>query len=111
MKKYLVLYHSPVSAREQMAKASQDQSKAGMEAWMKWAETNKNAIVELGMPLEGAAVLTKGANAKDKNPVSGFSILRADSFELLTKVLKEHPHLSMPGGAIELFEFLPMPGM
>jgi hypothetical protein len=34
MKKFLVLYRAPISAREQMAKATPEQAKAGMDAWM-----------------------------------------------------------------------------
>jgi hypothetical protein len=38
MKKFLVLYQSSVSASEQMSKATPEQAKDGMEAWMTWAK-------------------------------------------------------------------------
>jgi hypothetical protein len=73
MKKFLVLYRAPISAREQMAKATPEQAKAGMDAWMGWAK-------------------------------------RSESVDALDKVLQGHAHLMMPGGSIEIREFLPMPG-
>ena len=36
MKKFLILYQSPVGAREQMANATPEQAKAGLDAWMAW---------------------------------------------------------------------------
>jgi hypothetical protein len=91
MKKYLVLYNSPVSAREQMAKASPEQAKAGMQAWMNWAEKNKQSIVELGAPLEAAAGITNVGVSKNKSTVSGFSILKADSLDSISSMLRDHP--------------------
>jgi hypothetical protein len=37
MSKFLVLYRSSVSAREQMANATPEQAQAGMQAWQAWA--------------------------------------------------------------------------
>lgn len=37
MKKFLVLYHSPISNQEQMKKATPELMKAAMDGWMKWA--------------------------------------------------------------------------
>ena len=51
MNKYLVLYNSPASAAEQMANATPEQAKAGMDAWMAWAQKSGEAVVDLGMPL------------------------------------------------------------
>ncbi len=55
MTKFMVLYRSALSARDQMASATPEQAKAGMEAWMAWAGKAGDAIVDLGAPLEGAA--------------------------------------------------------
>jgi hypothetical protein len=109
MKKYLVLYRAPVSAREQMAKGTPEQQKAGMEAWMAWAKRAGSAIVEMGSPLGDTATLGGAAGA---GHIGGFSILQADSLSGAKKVLDGHPHLSgMPGASIEVLEYLPIPGM
>ena len=111
MKKFLVLYHAPVLAREQMAGATPEQAKAGMDAWMTWAKKAASAIVDLDMPLgNGRSVAGTGLGASSATVV-GYSILQADSMEAVTKVLKDHPHLRMPKFSIEVFESLPMPGM
>jgi len=66
MKKFLVLYHAPVSAREQMAGATPEQAKAGMDAWMTWAKKAGNAIVDLGSPLGNGRGL-KGASVSNSS--------------------------------------------
>ena len=52
MTKFMVLYRSSTSARDQMASASPEQMKAGMEAWMHWAGKAGDAVVDLGAPLD-----------------------------------------------------------
>jgi len=112
MKKFLVLYRSPVSARAQMANATPEQAKAGMDAWMKWASANGDAIVDLGSPLDAGKKLTRGSSTGGDQTVGGFSIVQAESIEAVTKKFADHPHFMMPGDAtIDVFEFLPMPGM
>jgi hypothetical protein len=111
MKKFVVLYQAPVSAMEQMAKASPEQAKAGMDAWMSWAKKAGSAIVDLGMPLGNGSSLGKGSTAKSTSTVAGYSVLQADSMQAVTKILDGHPHLMMPGATIEVLEALPIPGM
>ena len=110
MKKFVVLYHAPVSAREQMAGATPEQAKAGMDAWMTWAKKAGNAIVDLGAPLGNGRGLKGASVAQSSTTVVGYSILQADSIESVTSVLKDHPHLRMPNFSIEVFESLPLPG-
>jgi hypothetical protein len=43
--------------------------------------------------------------------ICGFSIMEADSRAALDAVLDGHPHLEMDGAAIDIIEFLPIPGM
>ena len=108
MTKYLVLYRAATSAREQMANATPEQAKAGMDAWMAWAQRAGDAIVDLGSPLGDAAHLGAGSS---NGHVGGYSILQADSMDAAEKVLDGHPHLHMPGASIDVMEFMAMPGM
>lgn len=110
MTKFLVLYRSSVSAREQMSNATPEQAKAGMEAWMTWAAKAGDAIVDLGSPLGAAAHLGPASPGVDASQLSGFSVLQAESADALTEVLDGHPHLGMEGGSIEVLEYLPIPG-
>jgi hypothetical protein len=101
MKKFLILYTSPTSAREEMSKASPEQAKSGMDAWKAWAKKAGHALVELGAPLADVG----GTHSK----VTGFTILQASSANEIEQLLKEHPHRKMPGAVIEIHEFLALP--
>ncbi|HYV66789.1 MAG TPA: hypothetical protein VE964_11145 [Myxococcales bacterium] len=111
MKKFLVLYESPVPATEQMAKASPEQAKAGMDQWMAWAKKAGTAIVDMGAPLGRAAAVEGGSSPGSAGKVTGFSILEGESTKQVQQLLKEHPHFRAPGASIEVLEFLSMPGM
>ena len=112
MKKFLVLYESTASASEQMRHATPEQAKAGMDAWMSWAGRVGSGIVDLGSPVAAAARLSGPTQvATGKSPVGGYSILQAESKDALMNLFRNHPHFMLPGASIEVFEFLPMPGM
>ena len=110
MKKFLVLYKAPTSAFEQMKKATPEQQKAGMDAWMAWGKSAAASIVDMGAPLGKSLGVTKGGTSQVTNDLGGFSILQAESKEALAATLKGHPHLTMPDATIEVIEFMPMPG-
>ena len=110
MAKYMVLYRSSMSTAEQIGGATPEQMKEGMDAWMAWFGKAGSSIVDFGAPLGPIGAV--GPSSKDTSPVSGFSILEADSPEAVLSVLEEHPHLMTPGETyIEVLEYLPMPGM
>ena len=111
MTKFMVLYLSTVSARDQMAGATPEQAKAGMDAWMAWAGKAGDAIVDLGAPLAPGTRLGVGSAPAGGEQVTGYSILQAESADELTGILDGHPHLEMMGGSIEVLEYLPIPGM
>jgi hypothetical protein len=72
MPKFLVLYRSEASARAQMSKATPEQAKAGMDAWMAWSKENGAALVDLGSPLGKSTTLTKSGRSAGDDEVSGF---------------------------------------
>ncbi|HUJ62771.1 MAG TPA: YciI family protein [Kofleriaceae bacterium] len=111
MKKFLVIYGSPVSAREQMMKASPEQARAGMQAWMAWMHKAGRALVDGGAPLGNAARVSGGTASDVPSELGGFSILQAESRDALAALLADHPHTRMPGATIEVHEFLQLPGM
>ena len=110
MKKFLVLYKAPTSSFEQMKKATPEQQKAGMDAWMTWGKTAAKAIVDMGAPLGKSLRVTKGGAAAASNDLGGYSILQAESKEALAETLKGHPHFMTPDGTIEVVEVMPVPG-
>jgi len=111
MKRYLVLYHSPMSPREMMANASPEEAKAAMDAWMAWAQRSGDGIVDLGVPLDGGSHIQGDVTSVSDGTVAGYSVVQADSLEAATALLEGHPHLSTPGGEIDILEGLAMPGM
>jgi hypothetical protein len=111
VKKFLVLYKAPASAFEQMMKATPEQQKAGMDAWMAWSQRAAASIVDLGAPLGKSLRVAKSGASPTTNDLGGYSILQAESKEALAEPLKEHPHFMTPDGTIEIVEIMPMPGM
>ena len=112
MKKFLVLYQSKVAANEQLATATTEEVKTGMQQWMKWAAQADGAIVDLGSPFGHARHFTSPTEATSGNGhVGGFSILQAEDEDGLRTILLEHPHFKSPGATLEVFEFLPLPGL
>src|SRR5437762_3532472 len=111
MKKFLVLYHAPISPSQQLAKATREQVKAGMEAWLQWAKTAAGAILDLGSPLNNGQSLVSGTVGNSGSTVVGYSLLRAESMDIVINLLQDHPHPRMTGFYIEVFETMPMPGM
>lgn len=111
MKKFLVLYKAPASSFEQMKKATPEQQKAGMEAWMTWSKKSASLIVDMGGPLGKSLKVTKGGTSPTTNDLGGYSVLQAESKEALADSIKGHPHFMTPDGTIEIVELMPIPGM
>ncbi len=111
MKKFLVTYLAPVSARAQMANLTPDQAKAGVAAWLGWKTKAGSAVIDLGSPCGNSATVSGGKTTDSNSELGGYSLLQAESREAIGKLLAEHPHLAMPGAKIEIHELLPIPGM
>ncbi|WP_413248344.1 hypothetical protein [Sinomonas flava] len=104
MAKFLILYRSPRTAREQMANTDSAAAAAGMDAWNAWGERAAAALVDMGSPVQSVA----GPGGGD--PIGGFSIMQGGSLGEVQGLLEGHPHTES-GGTIEVLEFLPMPGV
>ena len=111
MKKFLVLYRAPITAFDQMMKATPEQQKAGMDAWMAWGQKAASSIVDMGAPLGKGLRVTPTGSSSARNDLGGYSIMQAESKEALADILKGHPHFMTPDGFIDVTEMLPLPGM
>ncbi len=111
MKKFLVLYKAPSSSFEQMMKATPEQQKAGMDAWMAWGKKAAASIVDMGSPLGKSLRVTNGGTAPSTNDLGGYSVLQGESKEAVAASLKGHPHFMTPDGSIEVVEIMSIPGM
>ena len=111
MTRYLVIYEAPASAQQQFADATPEQTQAGMDAWMAWAEKAGEAVVDLGAPLASGRSISKDGVAQYPGQATGYSVLEAASLDDATGLLREHPHLHTPNGSITVLEAMPIPGM
>lgn len=111
MKKFLVLYKASAESFEQAMKATQEQQKAGMDAWMAWSQKAAASIVDMGAPLGKALRVTPSGGSPTKNDLGGYSIMQAESKEALGETMKGHPHFMMGESSIEIVEIMPIPGM
>jgi hypothetical protein len=108
MKKFLVLYRSSVSAKDQMASATPEQGKAGMDAWMAWAKKAGPAVIDLGSPC-GDSSLLRGSPAAGF--IGGYSLVQGETVDQVKRLFEGHPHFQAPNGSIELLELMSIPGM
>lgn len=110
MKKFIVIYHAPAAAMEQMQSASPEEMQKGMEPWMAWVAKIGDGLIDLGTPLAGGQKLSpSGSSASDKGVV-GYSILQAEDMKGAQAMLQGHPHLEWASGCeIEVHESMPMP--
>jgi hypothetical protein len=111
MKKFLVLYKAPLTSFDQMMKATPEQQKAGMEAWMVWGKKAAASIVDMGAPLGKTLKVTPSGSSPTRNDLGGYSIMQGESKEAVAETLKGHPHFMTPDGTIEIVELMPIPGM
>ena len=113
MKKFIVIYHAPVSASKHTAKSSPAEQAKGMQAWMTWAKKCGDKLVDMGSPLaNGEQLLPKGKSKKSSKNVAGYSVLQAKTLAEAKKLLKGHPHLGWNAAcSIEVHETMAIPGM
>ena len=95
-----------------MKNSTPEQQKKGMDAWMKWMNENKTSIIDGGAPLGKTKRVDSNDASNMKNEIGGYSVVEAETHDAATKIFgKDHPHLQMPGGWIEIVEIMPLPGM
>ena len=112
MAKYMVLYHAPMSAAEQMQNSSPEEMQKGMEPWFAWQKEWGEGIVDMGLPMANSRKMNKSGEVSSDSHIAGYSIIQADSIEKTLEMVKNHPHLQWTEGAeVEVHEMLPMPGM
>ena len=108
MKRFLVLYRSTMSNREQMMKVPAEQRKPIMDAWANRARKAGAGLVDMGAPL-GDSTIIEGAPGQGH--IGGYSMVQADSLDAAKRMFEGHPHFGAPGASIEILEVMSMPGM
>lgn len=111
MTKYMILYNTVEPASETMAKASPEQQKMDMNAWVGWKEkAEKIGKFNIGMPVKAVSRITSDQVTDSYNETSGYSMIEGDKDEIVD-LLRSHPHLKTSEASIDLLEILPIRGM
>jgi hypothetical protein len=103
MGKYLLLYTGGGQP------ASEEEGQAVIKAWTAWFMQLGPAIVDPGNPIgPNAKTLTSDGGASDGapgEPASGYSVIKADSFDEAVDLARTCPHLQA-GGTVTVYETL-----
>jgi hypothetical protein len=105
MTSYLLAYHGGG-----MAESPEEQEKV-MNAWFAWFGAVGDAMKDPGMPVTQTKTIAPDGAVSDgggTNPVTGYSVVEADSIDAAVEVAKGCPVLTS-GGSIEVAE-VNMPG-
>jgi len=81
-----------------------------MEEWGAWLEKHGADVAEPGLPFGARTALDGAGEERVASPLSGYSIVRADSLEAASELCRDHPFLSDGGEAhaVEIFELVPI---
>lgn len=101
MKNYMFIYHNDTPM---------EMSPEGMTAWTNWFQTLGEKVVDAGNPFNPKAqAQVKGGNVTmDADSTSGYTIVKAGSFEEAVTVAKTCPLAMAPGCSISVYETMPM---
>lgn len=108
MKKFLVLFLTPIEVMEDWMKTSPEERKT-LEAkmkdeWEKWEKDNAASIVEAPAGAGKTKLVTGAGIADARNDVMMWAIVQAASPDQAAAIFKGHPHLQIPESSIELME-------
>ena len=117
MKTFLAVYTGNAASMEKSGWSAlseqqrQERQSAGREAWGRWVEANKSAIVAIGSPLGKTKRAAKDGISDTSNNLAAYTIVQAESHQAAAKLFENHPHFAIfPGDSVEIMECLPLPG-
>ncbi|MCP5072534.1 MAG: hypothetical protein GY947_04465 [Rhodobacteraceae bacterium] len=103
MVNYVFAYHGG-----KMPESEEEGAKV-MAAWQAWFRTLGAAVVDGGAPCGMSKTVSNGGSVSDgggANPISGYSVVTADSIEAATEMAKGCPILDH--GTVEVAECMAM---
>lgn len=103
MPKFLLIYHGKPDLQ------SPEDGAKHMVAWKAWSAGLGEAVVDPGMPVGPSKTITAQGieNNGGANPVSGMTIVQAETMEEAIDLVKGCPHLSGTG-TIEIAQAMDM---
>ena len=100
MPNYLLAYHGGGMAQDEAERNNV------LAQWGNWFQDLGSALVDGGNPVMKAKTISSKGSVSEgggQNPVSGYSLIKADSLDTAVKLARECPVLS-GGGSIEVAE-------
>lgn len=104
MPKFLLAYHGTPRFK------TKEDGIAHMVAWRAWSKGLGAAVVDPGMPVGMSKTITSDGAVIDgggANPLSGITVLQAETIEQIIAMAKPCPHLQA-GGTIEIAQAFDM---
>ena len=103
MSNYVIAYHGGKKPE------TPEEGAKHMEKWKAWVDGLGDAVVNPGTPLGKSKTVSSGSVSDDggSNPMSGFSIVTADSMDAALEMAKKCPFLEF-GGTLEVAEVMEM---
>lgn len=105
MQKYIVLYKVPVAVLDGWMQTSQEVKDAEeqkmQQEWNQWMQANTSALLEtagVGKP----TVVSKEVVVEGRNDIMMYSIVQAESLDMVQRMFSNHPHLHIPEATIEI---------
>lgn len=97
MQKYLFAYHGGKQFE------TKEEGMAHMENWMAWSSGLGDAVVDPGMPVGASKTVSQDGVTDNggSNPLSGITIVQAETIEQALEMAKSCPHVAI-GGTIEV---------
>ncbi|WP_299372567.1 YciI family protein [uncultured Tateyamaria sp.] len=89
---------------------SPEEGEKAMAAWGKWFEDMGEAVVNGGNPVGKSMTVTAGGVADNggANPISGYTIVRADTAEAACAMAKGCPMVADGSGSVEVAPIIEM---
>ena len=106
MAKYLFVYHGGGDNPSSEAEVAEI-----MDAWGAWFGGMGDALIDGGNPISGARTINGDGSISDgggANPLTGYSLIQADSFEAAVELAKGCPVLANPDSSVEVAETIDM---
>jgi hypothetical protein len=103
MSNFLLAYHGGG-----MAMSESERAKV-MQEWGDWFQQLGTAVVDGGNPVGSASQISSSGSVTQgagSNPLTGYSILKADSLDAATRMAGGCPVLK-GGGNVEVYEIVP----
>ena len=103
MTRFLLAYHGGHNFK------TKEEGAAHMVKWQAWSAGLGDAVVDPGMPVGPSKTVSANGVTDDggSNPLSGITILQAETMEEVLAMAKSCPHVDM-GGTIEVAQAMDM---